>query len=77
MQKKVINNNPDDQIMFEGLTFDDVLLVPAHSNVLPRDVNISSKFTREITLQVPIVSSAMDTVTDYRMAIAIAREGGI
>ena len=77
MQKKVINNNPEDQIMFEGLTFDDVLLVPSHSNVLPREVNISSKFTREITLQVPIVSSAMDTVTDYRMAIAIAREGGI
>ena len=77
MQKKVINNNPEDQIAFEGLTFDDVLLVPAHSNVLPRDVNIASKFTREITLQVPIVSSAMDTVTDYKMAIAIAREGGI
>ncbi len=65
------------QIVLEGLTFDDVLLIPAHSNVLPREVDISSKFTREITLRVPIVSSAMDTVTDYNMAIAMAREGGI
>ncbi|MBQ1747370.1 MAG: IMP dehydrogenase, partial [Bacteroidales bacterium] len=77
MQKKVNKTNPADQIVLEGLTFDDVLLVPAHSDVLPREVDIASKFTREITLQVPIVSSAMDTVTDYRMAIAIAREGGI
>ena len=77
MPQKVNKSNFADQIIMEGLTFDDVLLVPAHSNVLPREVNISSKFTREITLQVPIVSSAMDTVTDYRMAIAIAREGGI
>ena len=77
MPQKVNKSNFADQIIMEGLTFDDVLLVPAHSNVLPREVNISSKFTREITLQVPIVSSAMDTVTDYWMAIAIAREGVI
>lgn len=61
----------------EGLTFDDVLLVPAHSDVLPRDVDVSSKFTRDITLQRPIVSSAMDTVTEAALAIAMARSGGI
>lgn len=61
----------------EGLTFDDVLLVPAHSDVLPRDVDVSSYFTREIKLQRPIVSSAMDTVTEADLAIAMARAGGI
>ncbi|MBR4980284.1 MAG: IMP dehydrogenase, partial [Bacteroidales bacterium] len=76
MQQKT-NKTDFDQIVLEGLTFDDVLLVPAKSGVLPREVNISSKFTRDITLQVPIVSAAMDTVTDFNMAIAIAREGGI
>jgi IMP dehydrogenase len=60
-----------------GLTYDDVLLVPAYSDVLPRTVSIKSKFSRNITLNVPIVSAAMDTVTESRMAIAIAREGGI
>ena len=65
------------KFLFEALTFDDVLLVPAYSEVLPRDVDISSKLTREITLNVPIISAAMDTVTDYRLAIAIARQGGI
>jgi IMP dehydrogenase len=60
-----------------GLTYDDVLLVPAYSDVLPRTVSIESKFTRNISLNVPIVSAAMDTVTESRMAIAIAREGGI
>ena len=65
------------KFLFEALTFDDVLLVPAYSEVLPREVDISSKLTREITLNVPIVSAAMDTVTDYRLAIAIARQGGI
>ncbi len=69
--------NPNGQIAMEGLTFDDVLLIPAKSSVLPREVNISSKFTRDITLQVPIVSAAMDTVTDYNLAISIAQEGGI
>ncbi|MBR5249327.1 MAG: IMP dehydrogenase [Bacteroidales bacterium] len=61
----------------EGLTFDDVLLVPARSEVLPRDVNISSHFTRDIILHTPIVSAAMDTVTESATAIAMAREGGI
>lgn len=61
----------------EGLTFDDVLLVPAHSEVLPRGVDVSTKFTREISLRTPIVSSAMDTVTEADLAIAMARAGGI
>lgn len=66
-----------DRVKMEGLTFDDVLLIPAYSQVLPREVNLTSKFSRNITLNVPIVSAAMDTVTEYRLAIAIAREGGI
>ncbi len=66
-----------DKIVGEGLTYDDVLLIPAFSEVLPREVNIQSKFTRNISINVPIVSAAMDTVTESRMAIAIAREGGI
>ena len=65
------------KIVGEGLTYDDVLLVPAYSQVLPREVSIKSKFTRNISLNVPIVSAAMDTVTEARMAIAMAREGGI
>ena len=67
----------DFKILGEGLTYDDVLLVPAYSDVLPREVNIQTKFTRNITINVPIVSAAMDTVTESSMAIAIAREGGI
>ncbi|WP_029037745.1 IMP dehydrogenase [Salinimicrobium xinjiangense] len=65
------------RIVGEGLTYDDVLLVPAFSEILPREVSIQSKFTRNITLNVPIVSAAMDTVTESKMAIAMAREGGI
>lgn len=61
----------------DGLTYDDVLLVPAYSEVLPREVSLSTHFTRNIKLNIPIVSAAMDTVTDARMAIAIAQEGGI
>jgi IMP dehydrogenase len=61
----------------EGLTYDDVLLIPAFSEVLPREVNIQAKFSKNITLNVPIVSAAMDTVTESDMAIAMAREGGI
>jgi len=67
----------NDKILGEGLTYDDVLLVPVFSDVLPRDVSIKSKFTRNISLNVPIISAAMDTVTESAMAISMAREGGI
>ncbi|SDS68289.1 IMP dehydrogenase [Gramella sp. MAR_2010_147] len=67
----------DSKILGDGLTYDDVLLVPAYSEVLPREVSIQSSFTRNISINVPIVSAAMDTVTESRMAIAMAREGGI
>ena len=66
-----------DKLVSEGLTFDDVLLVPAYSEVLPREVDIKSAFSRNISLNTPIVSAAMDTVTEDRLAITIAREGGI
>jgi len=66
-----------ERVQIEGLTFDDVLLVPAYSDVLPRNVNLTTRFSRRIELKIPIVSAAMDTVTDSKMAIAIAREGGI
>ena len=69
--------NTTDKIIMEGLTYDDVLLIPARSEVLPREVDIQTRFTRDIPIQVPIVSAAMDTVTDANLAIAIAREGGI
>ncbi|MDA9126435.1 IMP dehydrogenase [Flavobacteriaceae bacterium] len=65
------------KIVGEGLTYDDVLLIPAYSEILPRDVSIKSKFSRNISLNVPISSAAMDTVTESKMAIAMAREGGI
>ncbi len=67
----------NNKILGEGLTYDDVLLVPAYSEVLPREVSIKTKFTRNITLNVPVLSAAMDTVTESAMAIAMAREGGI
>ena len=67
----------ESKIVGEGLTYDDVLLVPAFSEVLPREVNIQTQFTRTIKINIPIVSAAMDTVTESAMAIAIAREGGI
>lgn len=66
-----------DKVEFEGLTFDDVLLIPSYSDILPREVDLSSQFTRSITINTPILSAAMDTVTENKMAIAIAREGGI
>ena len=66
-----------DKFAEQGLTFDDVLLLPAYSEVLPREVNLSSQLTRGLRLNAPIVSAAMDTVTDGRLAIAIARQGGI
>ena len=65
------------RLLGKALTFDDVLLVPAYSEVLPKDVSLSTKFTRNITLNLPLVSAAMDTVTEARLAIAIAQEGGI
>ncbi|NLB27040.1 MAG: IMP dehydrogenase, partial [Bacteroidales bacterium] len=66
-----------EKIIFEGLTFDDVLLVPMYSEVLPAEVELTSQFTKSITINAPIATAAMDTVTEYKMAIAIAREGGI
>ncbi len=66
-----------DKIASEGLTFDDVLLIPRYSEVLPRNVDVSTQFSRNIKLNIPIVSAAMDTVTESKLAIAIAREGGI
>ncbi len=66
-----------DKVVQEGLTFDDVLLIPAYSQVLPREVSLATKFSRNIELQIPFVTAAMDTVTEAPMAIAIAREGGI
>lgn len=67
----------NEKIAMEGLTFDDVLLIPSYSDVLPREVDLHCRFSRNITLNIPIVSAAMDTVTEAPMAIAIAREGGI
>ena len=71
----MIQDNP--KFVEQGLTYDDVLLVPAYSDVLPRDVKINSYFSKNIPLNIPIVSAAMDTVTESKMAIAMAREGGI
>lgn len=67
----------EDKFVKKGLTFDDVLLIPSESGVLPKDVNVSTNLTKNIRLNIPIMSAGMDTVTDARMAIAIAREGGI
>ena len=72
-----LDNLYSQRFVGEGLTFDDVLLVPAESDVLPADVDLSTYLTKKIKLNVPVMSAAMDTVTEYRMAIAIAREGGI
>ena len=66
-----------DRVKMDGLTFDDVLLIPAYSEVLPREVNLATRFSRNIPLNVPIISAAMDTVTESQLAIAIAREGGL
>ena len=74
---KIAQKTAQAKFLGEALTFDDVLLVPSYSNVLPREVDISSQLTREIRLNIPIVSAAMDTVTENKLAIAIARQGGI
>ena len=65
------------RILEEALTFDDVLLVPAYSEVLPQEVSLATQLTRSIRLNLPVVSAAMDTVTEHRLAISIAQEGGI
>src|SRR5450755_2435138 len=65
------------RVLQKALTFDDVLLVPAHSTVLPREVRLATRLTRSISLNLPLVSAAMDTVTEARLAIAVAQEGGI
>jgi IMP dehydrogenase len=70
-------NSSSDKLLFEGLTFDDVLVVPRYSEVLPREAVTTTQLTRKLSINVPLVSAAMDTVTESRMAIAIAREGGI
>lgn len=73
----MVNDNPAQKFYKEGLTFDDVLLIPAASEVVPRQISLGTQLTRTIHLNIPLLSSAMDTVTEYRMAIAMAREGGI
>lgn len=67
----------EEKFAFEGLTYDDVLMIPAYSEVLPRNTNLETKFTREITLKTPVVSAAMDTVTESQLAISLAQKGGI
>ncbi len=74
MEKNILNSS---NLYSEALTFDDVLLIPSYSEILPREVDISTQFTTDIRLNAPIVSAAMDTVTEYKLAIAVARQGGI
>ena len=71
----MVNNK--DKFIGEGLTYDDVLLVPSYSEHLPNEVNLSSRFTRNISIKTPIISAAMDTVTEHDLAISIAQQGGI
>lgn len=73
----MINTDYEEKFGKEGLTFDDVLLVPNESDILPADISVNTRFTHDIKLNIPLVTAAMDTVTELRMAIAIAREGGI
>lgn len=73
----MIHQNANEKFVKQGLTFDDVLLIPAASDILPADIDLHTRLTKKIKLNIPVMSAAMDTVTEYRMAIAIAREGGI
>lgn len=73
----MLNTNPSEKFLKEGLTFDDVLLIPAKSDIMPKQINVKTQLTKKITLNVPLMSSAMDTVTESKMAIAVARVGGI
>ena len=73
----MVNQDAAQKFVKQGLTFDDVLLIPAASDVLPADIDLRTRLTKKIRLNIPLMSAAMDTVTEYRMAIAIAREGGI
>ena len=73
----MFNTDAASKFARQGLTFDDVLLIPAESSVLPADIDLHTQLTKKIRLNIPVMSAAMDTVTEYRMAIAIAREGGI
>lgn len=71
----MVNQDAAQKFVKQGLTFDDVLLIPAASDVLPADIDLRTRLTKKIKLNIPLMSAAMDTVTEYRMAIAIAREG--
>lgn len=73
----MVNPNANEKFAYEGLTFDDVLLIPAKSDVLPKDVDTKTVLAKGIVLNAPIMTAAMDTVTESEMAIAISREGGI
>ena len=73
----MVNMNPSEKFVKEGLTFDDVLLIPAKSDVTPNMIKLETKLTKSIKLNIPLMSAAMDTVTESRLAIAMAREGGV
>ena len=73
----MVNPNQSEKFVKEGLTFDDVLLIPAKSEVTPNMINLETQLTKTIKLNIPLMSAAMDTVTESRLAIAMAREGGV